>query len=367
MKILFLCGSFEPGRDGVGDYTRRLAEELLRIGHQVAVAAIDDKHITTEVRTKLDDNKVMVLRMPTTYSEDSRLKHVEKFIQEFNPDWLSLQFVPFSFDPKGLNFGLAKKLAVVSKGFKWHIMFHELWVGMSEDSSLKESIWRMLQQMLIRKTLRRLQPGMVHTHTSTYKKYLEKMYDKVMLLPLFSNIHVVHPLVIEKKAMGKTVAKKSIRLVLFGGIHAGAPIKDFAAEAKAYSAAHGQEIELVIVGRSGVEQWKAAGLALTDMGEQSAERVSEILEESFYGIFTTPLALVEKSGSVAAMREHGIHLLCISRPWVPRGVKAEGNPFGILPYYKGGLSLFLESKPDFNVLPTLPAVAKQFIADLTNR
>lgn len=25
MTILFLCGSLEPGRDGVGDYTRRLA------------------------------------------------------------------------------------------------------------------------------------------------------------------------------------------------------------------------------------------------------------------------------------------------------------------------------------------------------
>ena len=30
MNLLFICGSLEPGKDGVGDYIRRLSSELLQ-------------------------------------------------------------------------------------------------------------------------------------------------------------------------------------------------------------------------------------------------------------------------------------------------------------------------------------------------
>ena len=32
MKIVFICGCLEPGKDGVGDYTRRLSAELIDHG-----------------------------------------------------------------------------------------------------------------------------------------------------------------------------------------------------------------------------------------------------------------------------------------------------------------------------------------------
>ena len=43
MKILFFCGSAEPGKDGVGDYTRRLCGELLRIGHETQILSLFDR------------------------------------------------------------------------------------------------------------------------------------------------------------------------------------------------------------------------------------------------------------------------------------------------------------------------------------
>jgi Trk K+ transport system NAD-binding subunit len=45
MKIAFICGSLEPGRDGVGDYTRRLAGELVKQQHEVLVIAFNDRQI----------------------------------------------------------------------------------------------------------------------------------------------------------------------------------------------------------------------------------------------------------------------------------------------------------------------------------
>ena len=50
MKLLFLCSSLEPGRDGVGDYTRRLAGECLRQGHEVRLLSLNDKG---EIRSRL--------------------------------------------------------------------------------------------------------------------------------------------------------------------------------------------------------------------------------------------------------------------------------------------------------------------------
>jgi len=42
------------------------------------------------------------------------------------------------------------------------------------------------------------------------------------------------------------------------------------------------------------------------LGEQPAQRISELLNTVEFGIATTPLALVGKSATVAAMFDHGV-------------------------------------------------------------
>ena len=46
MKIVFICGSAQPGKDGVGDYVRLLALSLLKMGHQAAIVAYNDKFVS---------------------------------------------------------------------------------------------------------------------------------------------------------------------------------------------------------------------------------------------------------------------------------------------------------------------------------
>ena len=64
MKLIFICGSLEPGRDGVGDYTRRLAGELIRQGHQIAIIALNYKIIAmiTKELQKFRISLVIALR-----------------------------------------------------------------------------------------------------------------------------------------------------------------------------------------------------------------------------------------------------------------------------------------------------------------
>ena len=62
MNIVFLCSSLEPGRDGVGDYTRRLAQECAARGHVCRMVALHDPHVTAEIQTREGD--VRLMRLP---------------------------------------------------------------------------------------------------------------------------------------------------------------------------------------------------------------------------------------------------------------------------------------------------------------
>lgn len=42
MKILFICGSAEPGKNGVGNNTHRLCGGLVRTGHIIKLLSLSD-------------------------------------------------------------------------------------------------------------------------------------------------------------------------------------------------------------------------------------------------------------------------------------------------------------------------------------
>lgn len=104
MKILFICGSLEPGCDGVGDYTRRLAGELIRQGNEVQIIALNDKNVTAVTYQVQEDDitSITCLRLPQNISWNYRMNEAGVFSDAFNPGWLSLQYVPFAFQDKGL-------------------------------------------------------------------------------------------------------------------------------------------------------------------------------------------------------------------------------------------------------------------------
>jgi hypothetical protein len=69
MKILFICGSLEPGRDGVGDYCRRLAGEFLRTGIDTQILSLCDQHATsfTNENQTVEETEVVVHRIPMVF------------------------------------------------------------------------------------------------------------------------------------------------------------------------------------------------------------------------------------------------------------------------------------------------------------
>jgi hypothetical protein len=373
MKIVFLCGSVEPGRDGVGDYTRKLAAELINSGHEAGIIALNEQHIKTELDNLQESGGkiIPVLRLPSAWSSKRRFTQASIWIDKFQPEWLSLQFVPFAFHPKGLPFNMGNLLASLTKDRRWHIMVHELWVGMDKQTSMKLLYWGWLQRLMIKSLFNKLKPSVIHTQSGLYVKMLKKIGLKAFHLPLFGNIPVKEKAPVEKtQEINSSTNGKSISFVVFGGIHAGAPISELAKDLRNYSNDKDAKVILRMIGRCGGEQnrweqeWKAAGLTLELFGEQPEERISEVLSTSSFGISTTPASLVEKSGSMAAMREHGLNILCVARDWSPRGVSDLQLPPGVTNYELGRIQQFIETKRSPDHVKNVSEISHQFANDL---
>jgi len=373
INIVFICGSLEPGKDGVGDYTRRFSAELVSRGHRVGIVALNDRNLLQEFigSQEFEDITIPVLRIPSSISQSERFRRAACWIENFNPDWLSLQFVPFSFDKKGLPFGIGKLFQKLGKGRRWHIMFHELWVGMDKEANFKVVIWGWVQMRLIQSILKRVNFLSINTHTDLYMKMIDKIGFQSRYLPLFGNI-LVEPILKSDSAplKPKRFQRELISFVVFGGIQPGAPIGQFAKELRIYGKEKGIDFQLRIIGRCGadqvkwVQEWEAEGLSIEVFGEQSNEFISKVLSSSNLGISSTPIAQIEKSGSFAAMREHGLNVICISRPWNPRGYSNQILPKGVIEYKQGRGHEILNAAKKEKAGCKLAEVVQQFVDDI---
>ncbi|MBD1365008.1 hypothetical protein IDJ77_14400 [Mucilaginibacter sp. ZT4R22] len=339
INIVFICSSLEQGHDGVGDYTRRLSAALIKAGHSCAILSVSDRHTENilESTQQADGVDVPVLRLSSDIEIKKRFEIAKEWVDKIDPQWLSLQFVPFGYHPKGLKLGLSKMLLTLSKGRRWHMMFHELWVGMANEESKKLHLWGQAQRILIKSLIKNLKPAVIHTQTRLYQTLLAKMSFKAGYLPLYSNIPVVG------SQSGERAAEGEISFVVFGAIHDKAPIQQFAKEAAQYADKFKRPLTLTIIGRGNNEQqrwagaWAEAGLPVNRLGELPARQISEVLSGATIGLSATALAVIEKSGSYAAMREHGLHVISVSKAWTPTGVAKPAIPEGVTEYTIGNL------------------------------
>ena len=366
INIVFICSSLEPGHDGVGDYTRRLSAALIKAGHSCAIISLNDRHAknTLESTQPADGADVPVLRLSSDIEIKKRFAIAKEWVDRIDPQWLSLQFVPFGYHPKGLKMGLSKLLLTLSKGRTWHMMFHELWVGMANEESRKLHLWGQAQRILIKLLVKNLKPAVIHTQTHLYQTLLAKMSFKAAYLPLFGNIPVVDSKKDERTA--------GVSFVVFGAIHDRAPINEFAKEAAQYAEKFKLPVTLTIIGRGGNEQqrwayaWTAAGLTVNRLGELPAQQISEVLSASTIGLSATALAVIEKSGSYAAMREHGLPVISVSKAWTPTGVAKPAIPEGVKEYTIGNLEECIANSKFIPYNSSVEAVSAKFAQALIN-
>ena len=330
MRILFLCRCIEPGADGVGDYTRALALTLATRGHDVGIVAVNDAVEVAVAGTMPAGaaEQVAVLRLPRRWSWAQKNAALCVFATDFAPDWISLQFVPWSFGVKGLVYAFARILRNCATicAAQVHIMFHELWLEY-DSGPCKNRVTGYLQAKGIHRLLRMVDPQVCHTSNAYYLKRMRALCPRIALLPLFGNIPVAtsaEPQVLEQLFSqtpgGSAWAPRSdwILACLFGKIPQGFDAAEVLESLLRYSQRDGKQLGLLLLGRNGphadaflerIEQQFGDSIRRRCCGPQPPAVLSALFREVDLGIAVTPLEIVGKSGAVAAMTEHGLPVI----------------------------------------------------------
>ena len=328
MRIAFICGSLEPGRDGVGDYTRRLAAECIHQGHECRLVALNDWEDGGEETQECEGVQIGCLRCPRSLPWKERFARAREELSEFDPDCVSLQFVPYGFHPKGIPWSLAGRLRKLIGARPLQIMFHELWIGFGAAAPWKQRIVGALQRHCIFRMIRALKPRVVHTSNATYAGLLKHGGVAAGELPLFGNIPVrdigsapALPAQLAAAGIPADPAERSgwWMVLFFGTLHPEwqpQPLTHLLLRAAQRA---GKRLCLVSAGRLGacgeglwetMQRENGGEIVFVKCGEQSSGEISTLLQIADFGVAVTPWELMGKSGSAAAMLDHGLPILC---------------------------------------------------------
>jgi len=305
---VFLTACLEPGTDGVGDYTRLLAEEL-RIVHgwdvlEIAMTDGKDVHVS----------ECKVARFSASMPWQQRVGCTKQLIEHFQPDFLSFQFVPYGWNNKGIISDAIEGLTTVTEGLPLHINFHEIWLF---AGGIKKRMLGFLQMLQIAKMIRVSNPKWITTNTPIYVKKLLSITKEARWLPIFSNIPLSS--CIERKKNNR-----EIKLALFGSIHPEWNGEDILQEI--VHALPKNRVEWHQIGRLNQpsrERWNRFRQALVkypsmqwvEHGAKTDTEISILLSECDVGVATSPPGLIGKSGSAYAMAEHGLPVWITRKDW----------------------------------------------------
>ena len=375
MRIAFLCGGL--GLGGVADYTRLLAGALKAHGIESLIIALADREASAILRDATAEAPRLAL--PAALSWRERAAEAKAAVDAFAPDWVSLQFVPFAYNPKGVVWREARWLESLMAGRRAHVMLHELWVEpLPRPVPLRRRVLRAMQRAAILRLLKAIRPEVLHTSNAVYLDLLAAAGLEARLLPLFGNVpaefHSDRAWLDEALgAAGVDLARRPLLFGFFGGVN---PEWDGSELFGRLAAA------LRVIGRTGVvlSAGAAAGmperlrrwaegrpeLHVLSLGVQPALRISAYLQALDFGLTSYPYALIGKSSSVVAMLEHGLPVivewgdLAPSLPAVP----AELDRLALRP--GGDLAAFLaragERSGGRSALPDVAAAMSEALA-----
>jgi hypothetical protein len=319
-KILIICGSTEPGKDGVGDYTRILSNELYGLGMTVRLIALYDKYVSNvTVEPKLNGgNDFVAVRIPVKLSVNKKIDVFRQELREFQPDFISIQFVPFSFNEKGVVAELVYLFSRIKRRpYKWSITFHELWINEQDNTNIKIFLWAKAQRFFIKIFVRLLDNPVLITTNELYASRFGSKH--VNVLPLFGNIKIF------SRPDNKLQYKEDsvLRVLLFGSLTTN--VEEFKQQlplVKSIKDKFFSSVTFLFVGRQvssvGIYE-KIIHSVLPDAvieikGQLPEEKLSITIQSVDIAISRAGADLANKSGSTIAILEHGI-------PVILRGIR----------------------------------------------
>jgi hypothetical protein len=295
MSFVLVTGGLAPGRDGIGDYCRVLAQALA--GAQPALLAIADREAGVE------PEKFPCLRLPAGRPWPERVAAARRFLAEQEVERVFLQLGPYLYHPRGLLQSAVEPLAAMLGETRPLVMVHETWVGEMPFHSWKDRLIGPWQRRGFLALLRRLHPAKVFTSLPIYQAQLARHGVSAALLPLPGNVPV-------QREAARLELQQPVAGI-FGGLWPGFEPHEALA---AFAAADGRT--LLLIGRHGatperLAQWRARHpkLAIIETGALDPAGVSQHLNLLSFAFAVAPWQMAGKSGTVAALLEHGVPVL----------------------------------------------------------
>ena len=384
MNIAILCACAEPGRDGVGDYSARLAAALVALGHRALLIAERDFAVADAQIVNIERDGVPVLRLSARLPADQRGIALGAALGDFAPDWVILQFVCWGLADRGVLDPLPTALIDALAGRRVAVYCHELWLGLERGAPLRHRLWGWRQRRSILRFFSRLQPMLVMTSNAAYRGVLERFGWNARIVPLFSNIpfHVgarARFLSLLEQRAGRppwNARTDVVMVAVFGSIYPEWQPQPALQWIGNEARRRNRGVLLVIAGRLSArgealigQLAREAGVAMTIqvLGEVAPDIVSGLLQEADIGLPSSDWLLLGKSGVVAAMTAHGLPMLVIRH-----GVSFRDLPHLAVTHAPPIFRFDIESPPsDFDRLlaparaaDTLPEITRQLVGAL---
>ncbi|MEO3407475.1 glycosyltransferase [Mucilaginibacter sp. CAU 1740] len=325
MKMVFICSSLEPGRDGVGDYVRRLACELIANNHRVIAIALQDSFLTDIKNEEQEFNgiKLPVLRIPAQQSTAYRYGYLQTRLKFFKPNFISLQYVGFGFNKYGLPVDMLLNLRKATGEVKLHIMLHELWCGMAASAGYKEKVLGLSQKVFLKMLIANLKPHAIFTSVEPYRLYLKQIGVKASVIPIFGNIPTTDTgsekdwqKLIETVNLSAIIHCPQNWLVLgfFGTTYNCPGLETMINQANNAAKQAGLKLGILAIGNSrGVDVAELIktldGVVYWQTGPLSAGTLNRVLQLADIGVVTSPVDGINKSGAAVAWMERGIPVI----------------------------------------------------------
>lgn len=264
-----------------------------------------------------------VIRFSQTCTRKDRITKANEYINCFKPEWISLQYVPYGFNKKGMPFYLPATFEQFNTKAKWHIMFHETWVGMSVSSPFAHRMYGYFQKHILAILIKKLKPRLVTTTNRVYQLALQKKKISAACLPLFSNISVEKQdedfiSALEEKYKVDLKTGGNFKLGIFGTLY---PEANLCKVVPAFIKEKGADKKVVIIlfGKNSrpaeLEKLKQAlpsAVVVIELGELSAHNTSHIFKLLNEAVLCTPIEYLGKSGAYAALRLHEVKVATLS-------------------------------------------------------
>lgn len=263
MKLYLVSAALPPQLDGIGDYTACLAAELAR-----------SQDVTVLVGAP-SPAPLPGVCIETAFSAGDPVSvwGIEKFVKTNPPDWVLLQYNPFSYGQWGRNPHLPRVMQQIKRACpqtRFALMVHEPFVPLTSWQFAVMAIWQ-------RRQLRRLGQAadIVFFSIDPWVKRFKYWFPKkpVVHLPVGSNIPRV-PISRREARARLGIREETIVLGLFGTMSAGR-MPGLVRDAALALAQSGRPVQVLYIGPHQAQVGAALGGAdIIAGGPAPAEEVS---------------------------------------------------------------------------------------------